>query len=177
MPSISSTLGLVEWPKKRHVDHILNEGRYAQAVVKEDQPPLAFVNQVGQPRMALPTLVSYPRSFAFRDGGPGLVFDTSSQRLKEPCVDEREHAMGFLTSTTSGPGLTELQRCQILGQAMDLTSMVWFVGVCLAAQRHNKGGLEGHLGAEASGQGAMSVVPIVMGKIAHPDAKVWLDSR
>ena len=164
-------------PQGRLVDHILDEGRHAQAVVKADQPPLAMVNIVGHPRLALPTLMSYPRSFAFRDGGPGLVFDTSTQRLEEPCADERERAMGFPTGTTSGPGLTEMQRRQVLGQAMDLTSMVWFLGVCLAAQRHNNGGLGGHLGADASGQGAESVVPPVMQATSPLNAKVWHDSR
>ena len=85
--------------------------------------------------------------------------------------------MGFLTGTTSGHSLIESQRCSILGRTIDLTSMVWFVGVCFGAQRHNKGSLEGHVGAKASSQRAMSVVPIVTAKIAHLDAKVWLNSR
>jgi hypothetical protein len=44
--------------------------------------------------------------------------------------------------------------------------MVWFVGVCLAAQRHNKGGHERYLGADSLGQGAESVVPSIVGKIS-----------
>ena len=60
---------------------------------------------------------------------------------------------------------------------MDLTSMVWFLGVCLAAQRQHKRGLEGHQGAGASGQGAESVVSSIKGKIASSDAKVWHDSQ
>ena len=31
-------------PTGRHVDHILEEGRHAQAMVHADQPPLAVVN-------------------------------------------------------------------------------------------------------------------------------------
>ena len=31
-------------PPGRHVDHILDEGRHAQVVVHNDQPPLAVVN-------------------------------------------------------------------------------------------------------------------------------------
>ena len=177
MPGISAALRLIDRPKGRQVDHILDEGRHAQAVVQEDQSPLALVNQVGQSRLALPTLVSYPRSYAFQNGGPGLVFDTKTQGFMEPCADERDRAMGFPTGTTRGPGVTEFHRCQILGQAMDLTSMVWFLGICLAAQRYINGGLGGHLGAEASGQGAVSVVPLVVQTTASPNAKVWHDSR
>jgi hypothetical protein len=47
--------------------------------------------------MALPTFVSFPASHAYREGGPGLVWDTYLQQLVEPNVDERERAMGFLT--------------------------------------------------------------------------------
>ncbi len=52
---------------------------------------------MGQRRMALPTFVSFPVSHAYREGGPGLVWDTCSQRLVEPNADERKHAMGFPT--------------------------------------------------------------------------------
>ena len=52
-------------PAGRHVDDILDIGRHAQAVIHIDQPPLAVVNQVGMPRLALPTLVSYSGSHAF----------------------------------------------------------------------------------------------------------------
>ena len=176
MPGISAALKLIQRSDGRQVDHILNVGRYAQPVLQNDQYPLTLVNHVRQPRLALPTLVSFPQSFAFRDGGPGMVFDANTRTLEEPCADERERAMGFLTGTTCGPDVTESQRRHVLGQAMDLTSMVWFMGICLAAQRYNKGGLEGHLGADASDQGAESVVPTAMQKIVHTDAKVWLDS-
>ena len=62
---ISAALHQLARPAGRHVDHILDKGRYAQAVVQADQPPLAVVNQVGMPRLALPTLVSYLGSDAF----------------------------------------------------------------------------------------------------------------
>jgi hypothetical protein len=69
--------------------------------VQDDQLPLALINHEGQPRLA--TLVCYPRSFAFHNGGLRLVFDTSTQQLEEPRLDERERAMDFATGTTVGP--------------------------------------------------------------------------
>ena len=136
-------------------------------MVHADQPPLAVVNQVGIPRLALPTLVSYPGSHAFRDHGPGLVWDTSTRRLEEPRADERERAIGFSTGTTIVPELIESHRRQTLGQAMDLTSMVWFVGVCLAFQHYNTNGLGEHLAANGSGQGAQEDVVLAdMGRVA-----------
>lgn len=72
-------------------------------------------------------------------------------RLEEACANERECVVGFPTGNTNGLSLTKFQRRHCLGQAMDLTSMVWFLGICLAAQRHRKCGFEFNLGADASG--------------------------
>jgi hypothetical protein len=57
------------------VDSILNIGRRSQ-VVKVDKSPMAVVNRVGQPRMALPTFVSFLASHAYRKGGHEHVWDT-----------------------------------------------------------------------------------------------------
>ena len=73
MSEISAALYRLARPIGRHVDHILNEGQHAQVVVQADQPPFAVVNQVGMPRLALPTLVSYLGSHAFQDHELGLV--------------------------------------------------------------------------------------------------------
>ena len=75
-----------------------------------------------------------------------MVFDANTQTLEEPSVGERERTMGFLTGTTCGPDVTKSQHRHILGQAMDLISMIWFMRICLVAQRYNKHGLEGNLG-------------------------------
>jgi hypothetical protein len=40
---------------------------------------MVVVNRVGQPRMALPTFVNFPASHAYREGGPGLIWDTCWQ--------------------------------------------------------------------------------------------------
>ena len=59
--------------------------------------------------------------------------------------------MRFSTGIIAAPEMTKVQRGQVLGQAIDLTSMVWFIGVCLAIQRQsNISGLGEHLGANGS---------------------------
>jgi hypothetical protein len=45
--------------------------------------------------MALPTFVNFPTSHAYKEGGPRLVWDSCSQQLVEPNVNERERVMGF----------------------------------------------------------------------------------
>jgi hypothetical protein len=60
--------------------------------------------------MALPTFVSFLASHAYREGDLRLVWDTCSQRVVEPNVDERERAMGFPTRVTSVPSISEASR-------------------------------------------------------------------
>ena len=133
---------------------------------------------MGMPRLALPTLVSYLGSHAFQDHGLGLVWDTTTHKLEEPRADEREHAMGFSTGTSAAPELTESQRRQALGQALDLTSMVWFMDVYLAFQQYNTSGLDEHLGANGSGQGAQKDVVLAdMERVAPEESPIWKDSQ
>jgi len=76
---------------------------------------MAVVNQVGQPKMTLPTFVSFLASHAYMEGGPRLVWNTCSQWLVEPNADERERVMGFPTGVTSVPSISEASRRQVLG--------------------------------------------------------------
>ena len=63
-----------------------------------------------------------------------MVWDATSQSYEEPSADERERAMGFLTGTTAAPDLSEGQRRFLLGQAIDLNTLVWVCGLCFAVQ-------------------------------------------
>ena len=151
--TLTAALSQVRRPARREVDDILDDHRVSTEVTIGDEPPLAVVNRVGFTRGAFPTLMSYPGSFAFRARGPGMVWDTTSQTYEEPSADERERAMGFLTGTTAAPDLSEGQRRFLLGQAIDLNTLVWICGICFAVQRHQ----HDHprvLGADHDGQGA-----------------------
>ena len=82
-----------------------------------------------------------------------MVWDATTKTHIELLADERERAMRFRTGTTAAPGLSEGQRRFVLGQVMDLHTMVWTVSLCLALQWHH-----GHqllsLGVDDSGKGA-----------------------
>jgi hypothetical protein len=92
-----------------YVSDILDPHRAPRHVYNDDQAPLAVVNYKRKPQRALPTLVSFACSYAFKDNGPGLVWDSIIQEMVEPNADERERAMGFPTGTTNIPGLSEHQ--------------------------------------------------------------------
>jgi hypothetical protein len=84
--------------------------------------------------MVLPTFVNFPASHAYREGGPRLLWDTCSQGLVEPNVDERKRAMRFPTGVTSVPSISEVSRQQVLGQAMDLNCLTWIVSLGMVEQ-------------------------------------------
>ncbi len=127
-------------PRSFHliVDSILDIGRCSQVVRVVDRSPMAVVNRVGQPKMALPTFVSFPTSHAYKEGGPGLVWDTCLQWLVEPNVDERERVMGFHTRVTSVPFISKASHRQVLGQVMDLNCLIWIVSLGMAEQHQFK---------------------------------------
>ncbi len=77
-----------------------------------------------------PTLMAMPQSRAFRRGEPGAVYVVATKEWDEPSALERERAMGFYDNATKAPGVTELQRRRILGNAMDMHTLAWLLAAC-----------------------------------------------
>jgi hypothetical protein len=102
---LQSVVGRIKRPDV-YVSNILDPHRAPRCIYHDDQAPLAVVNRKGEPRRALPTLVSFARSYVFKNNGPGLVWGSTTQEMVEPNVDEKERAMGFPTGTTNIPGLS-----------------------------------------------------------------------
>ena len=117
-----------------YVDDILDAGRTSAPVTLELPAPFFPCNVVGQRRRALPTLVSFPNSQAYRVGKAGILWDKVKQQWDVPNADERERAMGFPTGTTRCRGVTEEQRRELLGQAMDCNALTWLFLLCLVRQ-------------------------------------------
>jgi hypothetical protein len=86
---LQSTVGPIKRPDV-YVSDILDPHTTPRLVYYDDQAPLAVVNRKEEPRRALPTLVSFARSYAFKDNGPGLVWDSIIQEMVEPNTDERD---------------------------------------------------------------------------------------
>ena len=86
--------------------------------------------------------------------------------------------MGFPTGTTAAPMLTESQRRQILGQAMDLTSMFGSWVCAWHFSSTTPVALMSILGANSSGQGAQEDVVLAdMGRVAPKESPIWKDSQ
>jgi hypothetical protein len=114
------------------VDDILDPNRTAQEARRDGTHPYYPANKRGTPLSALPTIVAYPGSHAYRDGRPGMVWDRGLQCLVEPNADERERAMGYLTGSTAAPGLTQGQRCTLIGNNIDQNLLQSLFAICRA---------------------------------------------
>jgi hypothetical protein len=73
------------------VDDILNLGRHSHLIWHDEWPPLVVVNRVSLPQVALPTLLSFPHSHAFKNGAPWLIWDSHSSSIEKPNANEKEH--------------------------------------------------------------------------------------
>ena len=109
----------VERTPGRFAEHVLLPGAKVQEVNRPDVEPYYVCNRVNRTREAFPTLMATPASYAFRDKGPGTVWDEPVQAYRELLPRERELAMGYPCGATYAPGLTSLQRHRITGAAMD----------------------------------------------------------
>ncbi|CAI7750296.1 unnamed protein product [Closterium sp. NIES-53] len=124
-------LSLMKRPVTLLVEDILEPGRLPAPVTQPDHPTQFACNEVGKPRQAWPTFVSYGGAAAFKmhgdEPGPGLVYDCQAGEWQEPTALERELAMGFMEDATAHPEVSEEERRRALGRAMDLNVMHWLV--------------------------------------------------
>ena len=158
-------------PAERTVRAILDPHRFPAKVATPDLPPFCAVNEPGKPRAALPTLVATLGSYAFRDGGPGMVWDTQLNARQggwaEPNPDERERAMGYETGATAAPGVTLAERHAITGSAMDAFAMQALFASAWALDRAGHSTLPSHPELVTAAAGA------VLGGGAPPQAELF----
>ena len=98
--------------------------------------------------------MTYPRSLAFQAHRFCMIWDANSQTHEEPIANEREPAMGFLKGTAAAYDVKEGQRRFLLGQAIDLYTLVRIFGTCFAVQHHHNDHLLA-LRTKSNGQGAV----------------------
>ncbi len=110
------------------VEGVFDLGCHSCAVYHDDQPPWVVVNRVNPPHATLPTLLSFSRSHAFRDGSLGMIWDSYSFNMERPNVDEKEWAMGFCIGTTIMQGIFERAYKRILGQVVPYGSLLPHMG-------------------------------------------------
>ena len=138
---VSNAIAGIQRAAELQVDDILNLGRHSNMVQRKDWHPMYPANHPGQPRSALPTLVAYPESRAFRvyrdntgtitSVSPGCVYDSNLGEWTEPNPEERERALGYDTGATAAPGVTLRQRHVITGNCMDQAAISGLLKTCV----------------------------------------------
>ena len=101
--------------------------------------PFAKLNEVGKPRKCMPTIVSFPRSHAYRKKdnglpGEGQLWNKRMKRWDEPSLMEREQMMGYKPDATYAGLATIAERAERLGRAMDANTMRWLGAFLHATQ-------------------------------------------
>lgn len=123
---------------------ILGPGRSCRRVQRDDTAPFYCCNRAGQPMQALPTLMATVGSYAFRGSGQGTIWDAGLRAWTEPTPVERELALGYAQDCTAAPGVTAVQRHQVLGRSMDANTVAAVVAAAQAVA------LQGGCGASIS---------------------------
>ena len=131
--------GIIPSPTLRE---ILNHNHTPTQVGHEDRFPFARHNRMGQPRICMPTLLSFLRSNAFRtkqNSKPGEkeVYNNITRVWEEPEVEEKEALMGYARGVTSTSNVTENQRSIRIGRALDGNTMRWLGAFMAAKQKEN----------------------------------------
>ena len=129
--ALMKAVAAVQRPVGLAVDNILDPGRHSTAVERTDSYPFPMANRKGMPRSALPTLVAYEQSRAFREGRAGSIYDSNVGRWTEPNPDERERALGYPTGATAGCGLTREDRHILTGNCMDQSALTGLLRLTL----------------------------------------------
>ena len=126
-PDVRSALAHTVRPTGINVDSILDASRFSSWVDRADAFPFCRANIPGTPRSALPTMVTFGMSRAFRLGCPGAIYDTQLGGWDEPNPDERERALGYPTGATAAPGLTLTDRHVITGNCIDQAALTGLI--------------------------------------------------
>lgn len=150
-----------ERPPGLFVHQILGSGRRAKVPKTAGVAPWAKVEVPGTPRRALNTFVSYGGSYAFSRGGGGVLSCTQKDgrvTFEEPTAEERALAMGFPREFAAAPGVSELTRRELLGQAMDLNSLMWILAACQEGGRRRRTALGGDRSGASAGNAVQQVV-------------------
>lgn len=123
-------------PKGITADLFLDPGRKAKPALRTEALPFYACNTPGETQSALPTLVAFPRSRAFKNNGPGLILNTQTDTFSEPTPDERERLLSYPVGTTRVEGITEADRHRITGRCIDGQCAVFLMTFMSAIHRH-----------------------------------------
>ena len=156
-------------------DTVLGPGRSPQSCRKSTMAPMYSANVHGEGLRVLPTLMATVNSYAFRDGGLGMVIDDTTGKLVPLTIEERERALGYATGCTDAPALGSgkaayIARHQITGRCMDARAMMYLlaVGIAIRAALHTQPLQPFRTSVNTSKSAAMSASSSAGGHVSQP---------
>jgi hypothetical protein len=128
----------VQRPPNRFVNQVLDQGTEAQSPTCHVRNPYYPCDIPGECRQALPTVMSYKGSYAYRPGQAGSLIDRSVDPpiFREPNAQERERIMGFEQDSTDAQGVSEDDRCAAIGSAIDLRALRSLLSIATQLQKY-----------------------------------------
>ena len=119
-------------PPTADVQRLLLPAHAVRSATRVETAPWYPCNVAGEPLRCLPTLMARHASYNYSPGRPGSLLRTDGGAEEEPCALERERIMGYTDGATEAPKVSERQRREILGRAIDQRQLSWLVAGCLA---------------------------------------------
>ena len=131
---------------------ILPQELETQSCIKTHGAPWYVVNRIGESTRVLPTLVATVNSYAFRNGGAGMLVNRKTRELVDVPIETRELAMGYQEGATAAPGVTFQERHKVIGSAFDANAMQCLWAIATAITRTSPVRLRGNAATLRSGK-------------------------
>eukprot|EP00959_Pyramimonas_sp_CCMP1952_P464166 9486139-Pyramimonas_sp.AAC.1 len=120
---LQSTLDQVHRSPRRYLHHILPTHLKPLKPTGHRATPYYPCGEVDEPRKTLPTIMATVGSYAYRDQGPGMLFDLNTADYVEPPPRVREIAMGHPPDITAHPANDERTRIRLVGNSFDMAAL------------------------------------------------------
>ena len=128
---LQTLLDTFERPAAANVQTMLLPEHRVRLARKEETGPWYRCNVPGEPLRVLPTIMARHGSYNYSPGRYGSLLRADGGE-EEPCALERERIMGYEDDATAAPGVSERQRREVLGRAIDQGQISWLLAGCLA---------------------------------------------
>lgn len=122
-PWLQSTLDQVRRSPRRYLHHILPAHLKPLKPTGHRPPPYYPCGGADEPRQTLPTIMATMGSYAYRNQGPGMLFNLDTASYVEPPPRVREVAMGHPPDVTAHPTVDECTRIRLIGNSFDMAAI------------------------------------------------------
>ena len=130
------------------IKSVLKHYHSTQVCTQPDHPSFYPVNKVGETIQCLPTVLAFLYSKMYRLHRPGMLHRAGTSLMDRPDAEETEGIMSYPAGSTGHTGLTDEERCSLLGNAWNPLQAGWLFqqiqdfqsALCEAPSAHSDAG-------------------------------------